>query len=245
MNKIQAGFFSFTEILNGNHKGYNEWHQLDHMPEQFPIPGIALGQRWVQTPRCRDARLVAEPLLDPIHYVTLYLMTEPLRQTLAEFTHLGSELRNMGRWFDDRVSHLSGPFMRLHGLAAPRVRVSGDCVPARPNRGIFLAMYEVADPDGLDPYLAWQEGHHRRALEVPGVAGLWTFTTDPGLSAGRFSAPFEARITVIYLDDDPIEATARLAEFGTSDRYPGQSPLKPILVSPFETIVPWHWDWFD
>jgi hypothetical protein len=245
MNKVQAGFFSFTEILNGNHKGYNEWHMLDHMPEQFPIPGIALGQRWVQTPRCRDARLVADPLLDPIHYVTLYLMTEPLRRTLDEFVHLGAELRNMGRWFDDRHAHISGALMRLHGHAAPRVRVSGDCIPARPNRGIFLSVSEVVDGGGLDPYLAWHEGHLRRALEVPGVAGIWTFCSDPALSTGRFSFPFDARVAVLYLDDDPVEVTARLAEFGVEDRFPGTSPLKPILAGPFETIVPWRWDWFD
>jgi hypothetical protein len=245
MNKVRAGFFSFTEILNGNHRGYNEWHQLDHMPEQFPIEGIALGQRWVQSPRCRDARLVAGPLLDPIHYVTLYLMTEPLRRTLDEFTHVGGELHEHGRWFEDRHSHLSGAFMRLHSLASPRVRVSGESIPARPNKGIFLSISEVVDRDGLDPYLAWQEGHHRRALEVPGVAGLWTFGTHPSVSGGRFAIPFDGRISVLYCDDDPVEVTARLAEFGVGDRYPGQSPVQPLLVGPFETITPWQWDWFD
>ncbi len=245
MNKIQAGFFSFTEILNGNHKGYNEWHQLDHMPEQFPIPGIALGQRWVQTPRCHEARLVAEPLLDPIHYVTLYLMTEPLRQTLAEFTHLGRELRNMGRWFDDRVSHLSGPFMRLHGLAAPRVRVSGDCIPARPNRGIFLAMYEVVDP--------------ARARPVPGLAGG---PPPAGARGPRRGRPLDLRHRPRRLGRPLLGALRRPGLRALPRRrprrghrppgrvrrrrpLPGREPAEARLVWPFETIVPWQWDWFD
>jgi len=51
MNKVRLGFFSFTEITDpGEHHSYNEWHQLDHMPEQFPLDGIAYGQRWVSTP---------------------------------------------------------------------------------------------------------------------------------------------------------------------------------------------------
>ena len=51
MNKVKVGFFSFTEITDPReHRAYNEWHQLDHMPEQLPIRGIAWGQRWVATP---------------------------------------------------------------------------------------------------------------------------------------------------------------------------------------------------
>ena len=99
MNKVRLGFFSFTEITDpGEHHSYNEWHQLDHMPEQFPLDGIAYGQRWVSTPACRAARTVSEPPLDSIHYMTLYLMTEPVERTLAEFRQLGRDLRELGRF---------------------------------------------------------------------------------------------------------------------------------------------------
>ena len=48
------GFFSFTEVTDpGAHRAYNEWHQFDHLPEQFSIDGIVFGQRWVYTPACR------------------------------------------------------------------------------------------------------------------------------------------------------------------------------------------------
>ena len=54
MAKVRIGFFSFTEITDpAEHRSYNEWHQLDHMPEQFPLPGVVFGQRWVSTPACR------------------------------------------------------------------------------------------------------------------------------------------------------------------------------------------------
>ncbi len=57
MPKVTLGFFSFTEITDpGEHRSYNAWHQLDHMPEQYPLAGVVAGQRWVSTPACRAAR---------------------------------------------------------------------------------------------------------------------------------------------------------------------------------------------
>ena len=56
MNKVEVGFFSFTEITDpSEHRAYNEWHQLDHMPEQLPLRGVAYGARWVSTPACTGA----------------------------------------------------------------------------------------------------------------------------------------------------------------------------------------------
>src|SRR5262245_17963318 len=110
MSKVQLGFFSFTEITDpAEHRSYNEWHQLDHIPEQYPLAGIVYGQRWVSTPACRAARAVSEPLLDPIHYLTLYLLAAPIEETLREFMELGAELAKVGRFHQHRRAHLSGP----------------------------------------------------------------------------------------------------------------------------------------
>src|SRR5437763_1569333 len=81
-----------------------------HLPEQFPLRGIAYGQRWVSTPACRAARTASAPLLDAIHYMTLYLITEPLDDTLREFRQLGRDLYDVGRFHLHRRAHLSGPF---------------------------------------------------------------------------------------------------------------------------------------
>ena len=103
MNKVKVGFFSFTEITDPSaHREYNEWHQLDHMPEQFPMRGTAFGQRWVSTPACKAARLIDGELLAPAHYMTLYLFTDPVDETLQEFMDLGQQLRALGRFFDKR-----------------------------------------------------------------------------------------------------------------------------------------------
>ena len=120
MNKIKVGFFSFTEITDSaEHHNYNEWHQLDHMPEQFPIPGIAHGERWVSTPACTRARLADNGLVTPIHYVTCYYLTEPVAETIRDFVDWGAQLRALGRFHTHRQAHLGGPFLLVKGYAAP------------------------------------------------------------------------------------------------------------------------------
>src|SRR3978361_649285 len=108
-NKIRIGFFSFTEITDPDeHHSYNEWHMLDHMPEQYPLDGIAYGQRWVSTPACRAARLVSAPPAAAVPCRTLYLMSAPVERTLQEFMQLGRDLYKVGRFHLHRQSHLSG-----------------------------------------------------------------------------------------------------------------------------------------
>jgi hypothetical protein len=211
-NKIKVGFFSFTEVTDPReHHSYNEWHQLDHMPEQFPLDGIAYGQRWVSTPGCRAARAVSERL-DPIHYVTLYFMTEPLERTLREFYELGKELHRKGRFHQHRHAHLSGPFRVVATAAAPRVLISAEAVPYRPHRGIYVVVQDAeSDPFSLDTFVA-----------VPGVAGAWAFADE------------HRRITVLWCDDAALDVAARLPEFAA----PGAEFAGPFeTITPWK----WDW----
>ncbi len=234
---MTAGFFSFTEITDpAEHRAYNEWHQLDHMPEQYPLPGIVGGQRWVCTPACREARLAAAAPLDPVHYMTLYLMAEPLADTLEEFRSLAVELHQADRFFAHRRARLSGPFEVSAATAAPRVRVSAAAVPFRPNLGVYVVVEAPgaapeAAADGLGDLVA-----------VDGVAGAWRFEA----SARPGSANWDAgghRITVCYLDRDPLAVARDLGpvlEAGWA-----ASGSSPVLAGPFESITAWRWDWFD
>lgn len=211
MNKVRVGFFSFTEITDPReHHSYNEWHMLDHMPEQYPLVGIAFGQRWVSTPACRAARAASAPPLDPIHYVTLYLMTEPVDRTLEEFYALGRELHRLGRFHQHRKARLSGPFRLVDAAVAPRVLISAEAVPYRPNRGVYVAVQPLAA--GAIDLAAW--------CEDPTVAGAWAFADD------------QRRITVAWLDGDPLTCAL------------GSAP-DAEFAGPFETITPWQWDWFE
>ena len=199
MSKVKVGFFSFTEITDPNeHHAYNEWHMLDHMPEQYPLDGIAYGQRWVSTPACRAARAASGERLDPIHYVTLYLMTDPVDRTLREFMELGKHLREVDRFHLHRRACLSGPFRFAAAAAAPRVLISSEAVPYRPNRGVYVQVDPGSAPVDLDQLCA-----------RPGVAGAWTFADD------------ERTITVSWLDDDPLVVAAHFPPPGGRTEFAG------------------------
>jgi len=188
--KVVAGFFSFTEITDPNeHHSYNEWHMLDHMPEQYPLPGIVYGQRWVSTPACRAERAASGPRLDPIHYVTLYLMRDPLDETLRDFYRLGRELHEADRFHLHRTARLSGAFNVDEQRAASRVLISAAAVPYRPNRGVYVVVQDRSRPaTDLDRWCA-----------QPGVAGAWSFADE------------DRRISVAWLDDDPRSIAPALA----------------------------------
>lgn len=222
MPRVRAGFFSFTEVTDPReHRSYNEWHMLDHMPEQYPLPGIVYGQRWVAAPDCARARAAAEPPFDAVHYITCYLMSEPLDETLRAFYARGRELHRLGRFHRHRRAHRSGPFEVVGRVSAPRVLVSADAVPFRPHRGVYVVVGPGVDLDA--------------AAAVSGVAGAWGFrpATVPGDLPWRTG---DDGITVCWLDEDPLAVAPSLAPLVS----PGAR-----FAGPLRSIVPWQWDWFD
>jgi hypothetical protein len=213
------GFFSFTEVTDPSaHRAYNEWHQLDHLPEQFSIDGITFGQRWVCSPRCAEARVVVSPTLARCHYMTLYLLRDD--GVLPEFFALAQRLRDEGRFFEARKSHLSGPFEVTGRWAAERVKVLAEVVPFRPATGVYVVVGAASrrvDAAGM--------------AGVDGVAGVWRFA-DGSDGGGR-------EIVVAWVDGDLWEASAQLGEsvrgLGAGCEWAG----------PLERVDPYHWDWFE
>src|SRR5437588_10040372 len=96
-NKVQLGFFSFTEVLDGRHREYNEWHLFDHLPENLKLEGLQWGQRWVATPELIERQVIAAGDLAKTQYVTLYLLTEPVTKALEDFLALGRPLYGQSR----------------------------------------------------------------------------------------------------------------------------------------------------
>ncbi len=227
-DKVKLGFFSFTEITDPDeHHSYNEWHMLDHMPEQYPLDGVLYGQRWVSTPACRAARLVSDPPLDSIHYVTLYLMAEPAERTLQEFMQLGRNLYKVGRFHLHRRAQLSGPFPLLGTDVAGRVLISAEAVPYRPNLGVYVEVEALSE----GPPAVVDEAHLEELCAVPGVAGAWSFADE------------QRRVTVSWLDAPPLETCARIDPI--VDRRRSFASIATVFAGPLEAITPWKWDWFD
>jgi hypothetical protein len=214
--KVTHGFVSFTEVEAGHHRSYNQWHLFDHMPEQFPLPGIVFGQRWVLTPALR-AFMKAETPLDRVHYVTLYLLGEPIEATLRDFRDLAVALREKNRFHEHRTAHAFGPMAVRACVAAPRALVAAEALPYRPNRGVHVRLAATTDAPADAPATA-------------GVAGAWTFT-GTALSPPDLQ---DATLTVQWLDDAPASVAPTLSAEGAS------------FDATLAAIDPWAaWDWFD
>jgi hypothetical protein len=252
-NKVKAGFFSFTEVLDGRHREYNEWHLFDHMPENFKLTGLQWGQRWVATPELAERRLFAQGDIAAAQYLTLYLITEPVHEALEDFYALGRTLDSLGRFFKARRPHLSGPFKLIKTYAAPRVLVDPEVIPYRPNRGLFVTVQDHVDGNtsrALDEARQWYDQVHiPDLLAVRGVAGCWWFEAMSGVhaSTGAEPNPRGRTIRAYWLDDDPIafldDLKARSPSMPMMDL---SKAYRTVLVGAYRSIA-WDSDfgWFD
>lgn len=252
-NKVEVGFFSFTEVLDGRHREYNEWHLLDHLPENLALPGLQWGQRWVSTPELVERRLMSREEVDATRYVTLYLFTPPVRPALEGFLALGRELHAAGRFFDARRSHLSGPFALVKAYANPRVLVDAAAIPYRPHQGLFVTVQDHAEGSS-DAALAevreWYDRIHvPDLLGVHGVAGCWWFEAMPDAPTGPTAAvnPPGRTIRVYWLDEDPVAFHDDLAaKTPDMEMIDVRAAYRTLLVGAYRSI-PWPsaFDWFD
>jgi hypothetical protein len=233
---VEIAFLSFTEITDpAGHGAYNEWHQLDHLPEQFTLPGVRWGQRWVRTPACRAASRASGSTLDPIHYLTCYLMTPPLGEVLSQFRELGADLRRRNRFYDKRRALLSGPFRVIGAWAAPSALVAPASVPFRPNRGVHVALWDGPPGTGSGP---GEAATVRDLLGLDGVAGVWELAADPEWAEFGWGADAQV-VRLTYLDESPISVAPAI------DAVSSSRGERPDFSGPLETIAPWVWDWFD
>lgn len=209
---VESGLVAFTEVPAGDHRGYNAWHQLDHLPEVHTVAGVVHGERWVASPRCRDAAPVAGDPFVAAHYLTLYLLAPPTAAAMEGIGRLSTELDAAGRTFADRRSVYTGVLPLAAATAAPRVGVKAAAVPFRPATGVLAVVDDPAA--GLPPDLTG----------IDGVAGAWAFAADGGAE----------RVTVAWLDDDPVAVARRAAPALAGVRH----------AAPYEAIRPGEWDWF-
>ena len=222
---VELAVFSLSASSpDGDDSRYLRWHALDHLPQQYEIPGLLFGQRFVSTPACRAARAAQSERLAPVNHVVYYLFGgEPLGETLVEFFALRDRLIEIGRFPERLPSRLVAGCDLVGMHAAPRALVSADVVPFRPNRGIYLVVEQGAP---------WSDEEVAAVLALDGVAGLWTFspttTESDDLSKSGYG------VTVVYLDEDPVEV-ARSINALLGSRV-------PALAAPFVTLQPWEWE---
>ena len=250
-----AGFFSFTEVTDPKaHPAYNAWHQLDHLPEQMPLAGIAYGERWVVSPRCLAARHFASGDLGVAQYLTVYLMHPPVRQSIDSFYELAMRLHREDRFFPHRRAIATCALHVQDARAATRVQISAAAVPYRPNRGVYAVVQDRSSETSGKNRPAVSLEQVEQLLVVPGVAGVWTFgqsanagddAEEPHIAvpgprgSGR---SLEVSATICYLDDDPVTVSHTIGDLLLPDWE--REKKAPEFAGPLEAITPWSWDWF-
>ncbi|GLB84034.1 hypothetical protein SRL2020226_34990 [Mycobacterium kiyosense] len=207
------------------------------MPEQYQLPGIVSGLRWIADGDYPAARLASHGPLGEIANVVHYLVGDPVQQTFDDFVELGRVLRENGRMPSIR------PLLQISGLrllqwqAAPRALVSAEVVPFRPHRGVLLLIEEPAGarPDAWLEWLAAE--HYPELLGTRGVAGVWTFgaTYAPVPRGWRTDPQY---ITVVYLDEDPLAVTAALAPL-VEQRWRSET-VRPVFAGPLRSMISWE-----
>ena len=238
-NRVKAAFFSFTPPAPPDDDGsYLRWHLLDHMPEQYQLPGIQLGVRYLADADCTAARLVADGDLADVGNLVTYLVGDPVQETHDDFMALGRRLAEIGRFPEHRPSlQLRMPEL-LAWHAAPRALISAEVVPFRPHRGVVVVVEEPAHAD-IDAWEQWLDtDHHPAVLGTPGVAGVWRYGSTDTWDLHPAARGDPQHITVIYLDEDPIVTTKALTPLLEGRWHSGA--VRPRFAGPLRSMIEWE-----
>jgi hypothetical protein len=243
----KRALLSFAGVPPDRHHEYNEWHQLDHRPENLARPGVIWGERWVKSPDCdRFATGTVEDLVS-CHYVNLYWFRDPIPGVLSDFQEVGEVTYQQGRRPDTRYVRrpLVQPLVPVKGYVARRAFVSAEALPLRPNRGVHLAVSDCSgDTATVGDLFQWYDQKRiPEILDQPGVAGVWTLVHEETVDSEQHRSPHVAcrRVTIVFFDEDPLEVTAALP-----GRLDQTAPVEVFLFSsPLRVITPWEWSWFD
>jgi hypothetical protein len=237
--RVRAGIFSLTPATPPDEDGsYLRWHLLDHMPEQYQLPGIVHGLRWIADGDYVDHRLAAHGPLGEVGNAVHYLVSDPVEETFDDFVALGRMLRDNGRFPISRPSLQVAGLRLLQWQSAPHALISAEVVPFRPHRGILLIVEEPTDGRSND-WLQWLHAEHYPALlAAPGTAGAWTFGSTTAWQIPRGWRTDHQYITVVYLDDDPLTVTDSLAPL-IEERW-RSAAVRPVFAGPLRTMISWE-----
>ncbi len=216
----------------GDDAAYLEWHVLDHLPEQYRLDGLRLGQRFVSTPACRAARAASVEPFDAVDHIVQYLFAGPMERSLDPFFTLGGALRQAGRMPIGLPRVQVGGWDVDRTAAAERALVGAAVVPWRPAAGAYIVVERVDPGVGLDDHLA-------ALTSVDGVAGVWRYSGVEGRHL-RLESTAGLILTVCYLDGPPVEVAAAVGAVLRS-RW-AERAVTPLLAGPFHAVVPFEWD---
>lgn len=238
MIRVKAAVFSITPPLPPDDDGsYLRWHLLDHMPEQYQLPGIQHAIRYIADGEYPEHRVVTAEPLDDVGSVVNYLVGDPVQQTHDDFMTLAARLTEMGRYPEAR------PLLQLRmpaldrWYAAPRALVSPEVVPFRPHRGIVLIVEQPVTND-LNQWRQWlHTDHHPALLSERGVAGVWTYADPRTWKLHRALRGEPQHTTVVYVDEDPLLVVDTIRPL-IEQRW-DSGAVRPLFAGPLRTMMQW------
>lgn len=234
--KTKLGVFSLSaSSSDGDDSRYLRWHHLDHLPQQYEIPGMLYGQRWVSTPACRAARPVQSERFEPVNHVVHYLFGDPVAQVVDDFFALRDHLIEIGRFPERLPNRLVSGGEPVEAHAAASALVTAAVVPYRPNRGAYLIIEQTASASEA---ARWSPEHVDALLAIDGVAGLWSFAPT-ALRPDEFSKSGYS-VSVCYLDEDPLGVAKPIGAV-LSHRWE-DAAIKPAFAAPFVSLQPFDYE---
>lgn len=239
MIRVKGAFFSVTPPVAADEdiSAYLRWHLLDHMPEQYQLPGIVQAMRWIADGPYGDRRIAGSGKLERIGSVVNYLVGDPVQQTHDDFMELGPRLAERGRYPQRRPSLQLRLLALLQWYSSPGALISAEVVPFRPHRGVLLVIEEPSGPD-VAGWLQWLHAEHIPSLlEVPGVAGAWMYGSTSTWKLHPYCQGEPQYATVVYLDDDPLAVSQALTPL-VEKRWASGS-ARPLFAGPLRTMMQW------
>ncbi len=259
----QIAFLSLSRARTAAmHRALNQWHQLDHRPENLALAGVAWGERFVLTPAAAEQAVGRDGFAD-FHYANIYWLDEPHRESIATWAEFAEQSFREGRRPDlPLVDRAYMDFFRLVGTAASSgLRMNPRSLVFRPGTGMLMfatSLPAVLDREQQHARFAWELDVLLPGLvEVPGVAAAWCLQSDTALAPPTWAAreaangTSEERIMRLIMVSTEIDAPAtvlervRSGEVGEALRPPITLPGRMDFQGSLETITPWQWDWFD
>jgi hypothetical protein len=233
-----VAFFGFYgRHAEGRDAEYIRWHVFDHLPEQYRVPGLRHGQRWVATPACRAARRAQEPPFDQVVHSHTYLFAEPATENIQVFSDLGAALDAANR----RPFHV--PFLQLgyyeltRKLANPASNLSAEVLPWRPAVGVYVTVDGKA---GNDAERAADAAVLDGLVKLEGVAGAWRFEGSDTRRLSGLDPRADQAVTVFYLYQDPVAMAQPIGD--ALERQWAVTGRRARLAGPYYVVYPPEWD---
>ena len=228
------------------HRDENELFQLFHQPELRSLPEIAWVDRFVNAPDC--ARVSTYDTAHALDYAAIcwlrpdaYAGARALTEHFERAAQLGLHSRGWAKPVFESF------FVPLKGYVRKQALLSSDALPFRPNTGAYLMLSELTrhhDAEAEDIFRWYDQTRIPDLLDCVGAAGAWTFGEREFFSPTRDLAKPTQRLTIVYLEGDPLAFAADVA--ARSKGLRDTTAVERLLFAgPLRAIVPWQWDWFD